>query len=76
MTSLSPCKRIKFIKNLKKLGFHGPYSGSRHQFMIYNEHRMAIPTNKEYSVPQTKMMLQEVSSILGKKLSADEWEKY
>jgi len=41
--------------------------------MVYQEHRLAIPTNKEYSVPQLRMMLREVESILGRKVTDNEW---
>lgn len=68
-----PCKRKDFIKKLKKLGFEGPYSGTRHEFLIHHSHRLAIPSNKEYSVPQLKMMLFEVNQILEKEISQEEW---
>ena len=73
MTQWTPCKRKEFIKRLRKLYFEGPYSGSRHQFMIFRNHRLAIPTNKEYSVPQLRMMLYEIEQILNRKIDVDEW---
>ena len=42
MNQWQPCKRRTFIKRLKKLGFDEPYSGTRHQFMIYENHRYSI----------------------------------
>jgi hypothetical protein len=50
-----PCKRREFIRRLGKLGFDGPYSGARHQFMVYERHRLTIPSYTEYSVPQLRM---------------------
>lgn len=41
--------------------------------MIYKNHRLAITSNREYSIPQLKMMLQEVESILDRKIPVDEW---
>ena len=73
MAQWEPCKSRVFIKRLKNLGFDGPYSGTRHRFMIYKNHRMAIPSNKEYSIPQLRMMLSEVERIIEQKLNADEW---
>ncbi len=67
------CKRRVFIHRLQKLGFYGPYRGTRHQFMVYEQHRLAIPSNAEYSVPQLRVMLREVELILGRSISADEW---
>jgi predicted RNA binding protein YcfA (HicA-like mRNA interferase family) len=70
----SPCKRNDFIRRLRQLGFEGPYSGSKHQFMIFGHQRLTVPSNKEYSVPQLRMMLREVEDILGRKIAADEWD--
>ena len=75
MSRWVPCKRRVFIQKLRKLGFDGPYPGPRHQFMIYEHHRMSIPSNAEYSVPQLRMMLNEVESIIGRTISADEWNR-
>jgi hypothetical protein len=41
--------------------------------MVYGQHRLTIPSNREYSVPQLRMMLREVEAILGRQISADEW---
>lgn len=75
MSQWMPCKRRDFIRRLRKLGFDGPYSGTRHQFMIYEQHRLAIPSNAEYSVPQLRMMIREVENIIGREIMVDEWSK-
>ena len=75
MSRWLPCKRREFIKRLRKVGFDGPYSGAWHQFMVYEEQRLAIPSNKEYSVPQLRMLLDEVVEITGRPITADEWHK-
>jgi hypothetical protein len=62
------------MRRLRNLGFEGPYSGTRHEFMVFEKHRISIPSNAEYSVPQLKMMLKELESITGRKISAEEWE--
>ncbi len=41
--------------------------------MVYKEHRLTIPSNREYSVPQLKMMLQETESIMGREVKLEEW---
>jgi hypothetical protein len=69
----TPCKRREFVRRLRELGFEGPWSGTRHQFLVYRQHRLAIPSNEEYSVPQLRMMLREVSAILGREITAEEW---
>ena len=73
MSAWSPCKRREFIRRLKRIGFAGPFSGTRHQFMTIGEHRLAIPSNSEYSTPQLRFMLREVENILGRKITSDEW---
>jgi hypothetical protein len=73
MSQWHPSKRRDFIKKLRQLNFEGPYSGTRHQFMILNNQRLTIPSNIEYSVPQLRMMINEVKEIIGRDISADEW---
>ena len=73
MAGWRPLKRRDFIRRLRALGFDGPYSGTRHQFMIFGQHRQTIPTNSEYSVPQIRMLLRQVESILERPVSLEEW---
>ena len=73
MSRWSPCKRRSFVNRLRALGFIGPHSGTRHQFMLSGQHRLVVPSNAEYSVPQLRMMLREVESILERTISVDEW---
>lgn len=73
MSRWTPCKRRDFIRKLRGLGFDGPFSGTRHQFVIYGQHRLAIPSNAEYSVPQLRMMIREVEEITGREITAEEW---
>ena len=73
MSRWQPCKRRYFIKRLRQLGFDGPYSGTRHQFMVYEHHRLAIPSNSEYLIPQLRMMLNETQAILGRSVDEKEW---
>ena len=75
MSRWLPCKRAIFVRRLGKLGFDGPYSGTRHQFMIYQQYRMTVPSNAEYSVGQLRMLLHEVEEMIGRSISADEWNK-
>lgn len=75
MSRWTPCKRRDFIGRLRKLGFQGPYSGTRHQFMTFDNHRLAVPSNLEYSVPQLRMMLREVEEIIGRRITSQEWNR-
>ena len=73
MSNWSPCKRKEFIKRLRGLGFEGIYSGTKHQFMLFGNNRLTIPSNNEYSVPQLKLMLREVEEIIERKITVEEW---
>jgi len=75
MSPWQPCKRRVFIKRLRKLGFEGPFSGTRHQFMVFGNYRLSIPSNAEYSVPQLRKMIREVESILSRTLASAEWNR-
>lgn len=73
MSPWRPCKRRDFIRRLHRLGFEGPYSGTRHQFMVFQQSRLAIPSNTEYSVPQLRLMIEEVEAIIKRTITATEW---
>lgn len=74
MSPWRPCKRRDFIRRLRGLGFEGPYSGTRHQFMVFENHRLSLHSNREYSVPQLRMMLNEIEAILERSVTVDEWD--
>ena len=73
MSRWTPCKRRIFIQRIRQLGFDGPFSGTRHQFMVFKQNRLAIPSNKEYSVAQLRIMIQEIEKIIGRKINIEEW---
>lgn len=41
--------------------------------MLLDNHRLAVPSNAEYSVAQLRMMIREVEAILGRTVPLDEW---
>ena len=43
MPRFGPIKRRDLILYLRRLGFEGPYSGAKHQFMIKGTLRLRIP---------------------------------
>ncbi len=73
MSHWNPCKRRDFIKKIRNLGFEGPFSGSRHQFMIFGQHRLTVPSNDEYSIPQVRMMIREIEVITGERINSETW---
>jgi len=40
---LKPLSRKELIRKFKVLGYSGPFSGGRHQFMIKGSHKIHIP---------------------------------
>lgn len=43
--------------------------------MVLGNHRLAIPSNQEYSVPELRMMVSEVETMLDRKITSDEWNQ-
>ena len=69
----TPCKRTDFVRRLVKLGFTGPFSGTRRQFMTIGQHRLAVPSNSEFSIGQLRFMIREVENLLGRRIDVEEW---
>jgi len=70
----TPCKRNEFVRKLRKLGFDGPFPGTRHHFLVFTQKRLAVPSNTEYSVPQLRMLLREAEGILGQNVPLEKWD--
>ena len=43
--------------------------------MIFGAHRQTVPANTEYSVPQIRMLVPQVETIMRRRISIEEWEK-
>ena len=43
MGPVGPVSRRELIRRLKRLGFEGPYSGGRHEFMTRGTRRLILP---------------------------------
>jgi hypothetical protein len=43
--------------------------------MRYGAKVLTIPGNDEYSVPQLKMMIKELETLIGRKMTLEEWEE-
>ena len=74
MVKWKPCKRREFIRKLKNFGFDPPEPGGRHHYIRYGSYTLTLPSNKEYSIPQIKMLLNEIESGIDKTISLKEWE--
>lgn len=43
MPKFGPLSRRDFIRYLRKLGFEGPHSGGKHQYMVREKVRLVLP---------------------------------
>lgn len=71
MSRLTPVSRQEFISRLKELGFDGPHSGGKHQYMIKGNLRLTVPNphKKEIGVELLARLLKQAD------ISRDEWTK-
>ena len=50
MSRLTPISRSELIKKLRDLGFVGPFTGGRHQFMQRKAQRLTLPNPHKTSI--------------------------
>ena len=71
MPRLGPIGREDLIFYLKRLGFEGPYSGRKHQFMVRGRFRLTIPNphRKEIGISLLNRILRQAG------IEKAEWER-
>lgn len=71
MTRLLPVSRRQLITKLQTLGFDGPFSGGRHQFMSRGEIDVHIPNphQADIGVALLKRILRQAG------VASEEWHK-
>ncbi|HEX9868445.1 MAG TPA: type II toxin-antitoxin system HicA family toxin [Candidatus Tectomicrobia bacterium] len=52
MPRLGPIRRRDVIRYLKQLGFEGPYSGGKHQFMVKGDITVRLPNPHQGDIGQ------------------------
>lgn len=70
MPNLGPIKRKELIRYMRQLGFIGPYSGSKHQFMVKNNLRVRIPNPHKIDIG--KNLLNRI--LKEAEIDKSEWE--
>ncbi len=71
MPSFGPVSRNELISYLRQLGFEGPYSGGKHQFMIKGNLTIRVPNPH-----QTDIGRELLSRILRQAgITKAEWQK-
>jgi len=69
---MSAIHRRDLVRKFKALGYSGPYSGGRHQFMIKGLKKIRIP-NPHESGDVHISLVKEILRQAG--ISIDEWDK-
>ncbi len=70
MPRFGPVKRKDLIRILSHLGFEGPFSGGKHQFMIKGDVRLRVPNPHQADI--SRDLLVRILHQAG--ISRDEWE--
>lgn len=70
MPHWGPTTRAELIRYFRQLGFHGPYSGGKHQFMVKEHLRVRIPNPHRGDIG--KNLLRAILREAG--ISMTEWE--
>ena len=70
MPSFGAISRRDLISSLKQLGFDGPFSGGKHQYMIKDEFKLTIPNPHKADISPSLL-----SRILRQaNISREQWE--
>lgn len=71
MPPLRPLKRLELIRLFKQLGFEGPYSGGKHQYMLKENLKVWIPNPHQGDISPALL-----AQILHQaEISREEWEE-
>ena len=71
MPPFGPVQRSELVRALRSLGFDGPYSGSKHQFMVRGSVTLRIPNPHQTDIGRD--LLSRVLRQAG--IDRDAWEK-
>ena len=69
MTGLAPITRRALIARLRDLGFEGPFTGGKHEFMVRGQLRLTVPNPHQGEIG--KELLIRILRQAG--ISRDEW---
>jgi predicted RNA binding protein YcfA (HicA-like mRNA interferase family) len=71
MPQLGPISRKELIRYLRQVGFEGPFSGGRHQFMIRSNFTIRIPNPHQADIGRELL----VRILRQGGISKEEWER-
>jgi predicted RNA binding protein YcfA (HicA-like mRNA interferase family) len=52
MPRIGPIRREELLRYLKQLGFEGPYSGGKHQFVVKEDMAVRLPNPRPGDIEQ------------------------
>jgi len=70
MPSFGPIKRADLIRHFRQLGFEGPSSGGKHQYMVRDKLTVRIPNPHRTDIG--RQLLSRILRQAG--ISHEEWE--
>ena len=70
MGRLVPVSRRDLVRRLRALGFEGPYTGGRHEFMLRGDRRLILPNPHRGDISRDLL----VRLLRQAGVSRDEWE--
>ena len=73
MPQFGPIRRKELIRSLKELGFSGPYSGGKHEFMVRESDQLKLTIPNPHKGEIGKSLLAELLREAG--ISRQNWEK-
>lgn len=71
MPPLGPTKRRDLVRNLRQLGFEGPFPRRKHEIMLRQTVRLILPNPHTSDISTS--LLQRLLSQAG--ISREEWER-
>jgi predicted RNA binding protein YcfA (HicA-like mRNA interferase family) len=73
MPHFGPLRRTELIRYLIQLGFTGPYSGGKHEFMVRETDKLRLSIPNPHKGEIGKALLAEILREAG--ISRPEWEE-
>jgi predicted RNA binding protein YcfA (HicA-like mRNA interferase family) len=71
MPGFGPIKRKDLVDYLKQLGFEGPYSGGKHQYLVKGQLKLAIPNPHQGEIGRD--LLARILKQAG--IEREDWER-
>lgn len=71
MPHFGPIRRTDLVRYLRQMGFEGPYSGGKHQFMLRRDITIVLPNPHKRDLG--KELLARILRQAG--ISRDDWEE-